>query len=164
MTTAFFFEQEFSAGVHKMEMKKYLTAGVAAAGILAALVVGVQSQTLSIGDFSWTHIGLYPFSNKSVHVVKYGDETLCGRLLDVGEAPWVRANADRTLSVSFGKVGQQTTVHYSVDRKDYVTPIAPLESSNDFNFTTLAYGADDYCFSKQVQEFNRRVGNWSRAE
>ncbi len=143
-------------------MKKYLTAVVAAAGLLVALVVGVQSQTLNIGDFSWTHIGLYPFSNKSLHIVKYGSEILCGRLLDVGEAPWVRANADRTLSVSFGKVGRQTTVHYSVDKRDYVTPAAALESSNDFNFTTLAFGAGDYYFSKQVQDFNRRVDNWSR--
>ncbi|MBQ3218657.1 MAG: hypothetical protein IJB33_07275 [Akkermansia sp.] len=143
-------------------MKKYLTAVVAAVAFLGVLVVGVQSQTLNIGAFSWTHIGLYPFSNKSVHVVKYGDETICSRLLDVGEAPWVRANADRTLSVSYGKVGQQTTVHYSVDKKDYVTPTDGLESSNDFNFTTLAMGTNDSYFGKQVKDFSRRVDNWSR--
>ncbi len=162
MTTAFSFEHPPLGECLNAAMKKYLTAVVAAAACLAALVVSVQSQTLNIGDLSWTHIGLYPFSNKSVHVVKYGDETICSRLLDVGEDPWVRANADRTLSVSFGKVGQQTTVHYSVDKKGYVTPKDGLESSNDFNFTTLAMGTDDSYFGKQVKDFNRRVDNWSR--
>ena len=148
--------------VSKLQMKKFSAAKVVSVVILAVVGVWGQSRTLNIGEFSWTQIGFYPISDKSVHVVKYGDETLCSRLLDVGEDPWVRANADRTLSVSYGKVGQATTVHYSVDKKAYVTPREELASSNELNFQTLAMGESDYCLSVQVQDFNRRVDNWSR--
>lgn len=87
--------------------------------VMAAAVV-LQSQTLQFGRFSWTCVGLIPFTGKALHVVKYEDETLCAELLDEVEAPWVRANADRTLTVSYGRVGQETSVHYSIDKKNYV--------------------------------------------
>ena len=64
-------------------MKTYPAAVVVAAVLaVAALLVAVQSRTIQFGRFSWTHVGLLPFSGKALHVVKYEDETLCARLLD----------------------------------------------------------------------------------
>lgn len=160
ITAAFFLNKMVGGGVSPAAMRRYLTAAAAALVLLTGVVVGVQSQTLSVGDFSWTHIGLYPFSNSAVHVLKYGDEILCSRLLDNTEEPWVRANGNRTLSVSYGRVGSQTTLHYSVDAKDYVTLDTTGSEGNDMNFTTLALGVDDSFFGQQVRAFNRRVAHW----
>lgn len=143
-------------------MKNYLTTISVAVAALCGMGVWMQSQTLQYGDFSWTHIGLSPFSSKSVHVLKYGDETLCSRVLDEGESPWVRANADRTLSVSCGRVGSETTVHYSIDKKDYVdAPRADLYGF-DMNFDALAQGEGDSAFGQEVRHFSHRVDTWAR--
>ena len=144
-------------------MRKYLTIVVAGLAILAGAGVWMQSQTLQFGAFSWTHIGLFPFSSKTLHVVKYGDETLCGRVLEATESPWVRANADRTLSVSCGRVGSETTVHYSIDTKDYVSAPRYDMCGFDLSFDTLAQRSGDTSFAYEVSVFRNRMAAWNRS-
>ena len=143
-------------------MKTYPAAVVVAAVLaVAALLVAVQSRTIQFGRFSWTHVGLLPFSGKALHVVKYEDETLCAEWLDEVEAPWVRANADRTLTVSYGRVGQETSVHYSIDKKNYVgAPPAHLYGF-DVNFGALAQGTHSATYGREVSTFSRRLGAWN---
>ncbi len=144
-------------------MKTYLAAVVVIAAMLvAAVLVAVQSQTIQFGRFSWTHVGLLPFTGKALHVVKYEDETLCARLLAENEAPWVRANADRTLTVSYGRIGYETSVHYSVDRKHFVAAPPTHLYGFDVNFDSLVQGADDSPHGGVVSTFSRRVDAWNK--
>ena len=143
-------------------MKTHLTAVVVMAALtIMAVAVVLQSQTLQFGRFSWTCVGLIPFTGKALHVVKYEDETLCAEWLDEVEAPWVRANADRTLTVSYGRVGQETSVHYSIDTKNYVgAPPAHLYGF-DVNFGALAQGTHSESYGREVSTFSRRLGAWN---
>lgn len=144
-------------------MRTYLAAiVVAAVVVVAAVLVAVQSQTIQFGRFSWTHVGLLPFTGKALHVVKYEDETLCARLLAESEAPWVRANADRTLTVSYGRVGQETSVHYSIDRKLFVTAPPTHLYGFDVNFDSLSQGGGDSPHGAVVSTFSRRVDAWNK--
>lgn len=144
-------------------MKTYPAAVVVIAVLaVAAVLVAVQSQSIQFGRFSWTHVGLLPFSGKALHVVKYEDETLCARLLDENEAPWVRANADRTLTVSYGRVGQETSVHYSIDRKDFVSAPPSHLYGFDVNFDSLAQGTADSPHGAVVSTFSQRVVAWNK--
>lgn len=161
----FFFERSVGQSSLKQWMKKLLTVAAVIAIPVIALGVWVQSQTLQFGDFTWTHVGFMPLSKKSLHVVKYGEETLCADLLDVGEAPWVSANSDCTLTVSYGRVGSDDvkTVRYDVDKQQYLSEASEPGDGLDFNFDTLAHGAELVNFRNEVRRFSERVGSWSRA-
>lgn len=142
-------------------MKKALTVVMV---IVVGMLIGlwIQSRSLRYGDFSWVCVRFAPFTGKSMHVVCYDKEVLCARVLDVGEDPWVRANADRTLSVSYGQVGHETTVHYSIESKDYVAARDCEVFGYDLNFSTLSNGAADLTFGREVRAFSRRMEAWER--
>ena len=128
---------------------------------IATVAVVLQSQTLHFGRFSWTCVGFIPFTGKALHVVKYEDVTLCAELLDEVEAPWVRANANRTLTVSYGRVGQETSVHYSIDEKHYVGAPPTHLYGFDVNFGALAQGTHSATHGSEVGTFSRRLGAWN---
>lgn len=138
-------------------MKKALTV-VMVVGLLVGL--WAQSSSLRYGNFSWVCVRLAPFTDKRVHVVRYDEDVLCARVLDSGEDPWVRANADRTLSVSYGQVGHETTVHYSIDSRDYVAARDCEVYGYDLNFSTLSNGPADSTFGREVLAFSRRMEVW----
>lgn len=136
--------------------------GAVALALVCALGVWLQSQTLSFGDFIWTRVQFFPFSEKSVHIVKYGQDTLCANLLDVGEAPYVSANLDRTLTVSYGRVGggDYTALHYSVDRHDFVAAPDLDNYGFEFTFDTLTLDESDVNFGQVVRRFRERMLAW----
>ena len=132
--------------------------------ILLALagIVFMQSRTIAYGELTWTRIGFYPLVKKSIHVVKYEDKTLCAEVLDEVEAPWVRANADYTLSVSYGRIGRETTVNYSVMADEFV-PARPHEVYGyDFSFTTLLNERADMYLGPEIEAFRERLAAWAR--
>ena len=132
--------------------------------ILLALagIVFMQSRTIAYGELTWTRIGFYPLVKKSIHVVKYEDKTLCAEVLDEVEAPWVRANADYTLSVSYGRIGRETTVNYSVMADEFV-PARPHEVYGyDFSFTTLLNERADMFLGPEIAAFRERLAAWAR--
>ncbi len=144
-------------------MKTYLTTVVVMAAVLVvSVLVVLQSQTIQYGRFSWTHVGFLPFTGKALHVVKYEDETLCARMLDDTEAPWVRANADRTLTVSYGRVGNETSLHYSIDKKNFVNEPPMNLYGFDVNFDSLVQGTESPTHGSEVRTFRRRVDAWDK--
>lgn len=127
-------------------------------------IVFMQSRTVAYGELTWTRIGFYPLAKKSIHVVKYEDKTLCAEVLDEVESPWVRANADQTLSVSYGRIGSETTVNYSVLENEFV-PARPHEVYGyDFSFTTLLNDRADMYLGPEIEAFRERLAAWARAK
>lgn len=134
--------------------------------ILLALagIVFMQTRTVSYGDLTWIRIGFYPLVKKSIHVVRYEDKTLCAEVLDDVEAPWVRANGDQTLSVSYGRIGSETTVNYAVMEDEFVPARPHKVYGYDFNFTTLLNGREDMYLGPEIEAFRERLAAWARAK